>query len=220
MWVITFSCEPALTLYRLPWPSWLQEPCVDSYHNHVPHLTKPPKHTFRPALLTHQNTCAHKHTHTHPHKNILCLLPLMLHTALLLSEREISSSVTDWSAVAVPRVRAAVSDRVWQISAATPLSRLVTSSVPTAITRPVSALHSSLICYRHSSGGAVHAGNSELLALTVYLWSRKCLKRAKKESGVNTCLLKETVALCVCHCYHNNTVSLHTTPSLTFRLDI
>lgn len=131
--------------------------------------------------LHYWRTKTHAHTHTHPHKNILCLLPLMLHTALLLSEREISSSVTDWSAVAVPRVRAAVSDRVWQISAATPLSRLVTSSVPTAITRPVSALHSSLICYRHSSGGAVHAGNSELLALTVYLWSRKCVFEKSKK---------------------------------------
>lgn len=76
---------------------------------------------------------------------------------------------------------------------ATALSRLVTTPVPTAIARPVSALRSSLSCYRHSSGGAVHAGNSELLALTLCVFVESCTHAAQ----ANTCPFKETMTLCV-----------------------
>lgn len=90
------------------------------------------------------------------------------------------------------------------------------SAVPTAITGPVSALHSSLICHRHSSGGALHAGNSDLHVLKIV-----CLLGKKYVSvfvqrirgGVRTlkndlseCMsVRGTGALCVGGCYHHNT---------------
>lgn len=125
--------------------------------------------------------CTSPHTtlkaHSGLHKTSLCFLPLVLPAALFVSEGEFSSGVTDWSAVAVARVTA--SDRIWQFSAAAALSRLVTSLVPTAITGPVSALHSSLICYGHSSGGAVHPGNCWLW-LRVFVKQKMCVWKGKK----------------------------------------
>lgn len=97
-----------------------------------------------------------------------------------------------------------MSDQVWQLSAAVALCRLVTNLVPNAITRPVSALHGSLICYLHSTGSTVRAGNSEFLSLTVCVCetesvcvSVEVMCVCSSAELVNTRLFKETVGLCV-----------------------
>ena len=142
--------------------------CVDSFHNHVdsPHTT--PKSTFGPALLPHT------HTHTHPDKNVLCFLPLVLLAALFLSEREefkwcdrlISSHRCTCERGG--GVRSGLADSSRGPPRCPDLQR---RPLPSAITRPVSALHGSLICSRRrSSGGAVHAGNSEFAATLDYFW--------------------------------------------------
>lgn len=96
IWAIEFSCKPAFILRRLqltPRPiCWLiPQPRTTSSH----------KERKTGSDLHYCITL----THTHPHRNFLCLLSLMLLTALFPSEWEFSSSVTGWSAVAVARVR-------------------------------------------------------------------------------------------------------------------
>lgn len=106
------------------------------------------------------------------------------------------------------------------------LCRLVARPVPTATTRPVCALRSSLICYRHSSGSApCTVGIQSFWVPCVYFesWPRIIAAGGKPPHRfpalASTIWLKETSALCPLQLSRQHTV-LNATPSFIFRLDI
>ena len=165
-----FSCWPYFVLYRLHWCSWLRHPFVDTCHKHVPHLTQPwQTHLDQQYWHTLKHARAHTYTHsrTHPYKNVLCFLPLMLTTALFSVRGGSFQAVWQTALQLLLHVweQQCPSGQVWQISASAELCTFTTSLVPTAITRPVSARHSSLISSRHRSGSSAYwefrAGDSD-----------------------------------------------------------
>lgn len=129
-WGSTFSC----------WPAFIQPPTF-TLHN-------PEKNVQTCITEMHKNTC----THTPP------LFPALALCWLQRFKREFQ---------AVWQIDQQLSLHVWELRCPIGFGRFLRPQrypgsqqvrLPTAITRPVSALHSSLICYRHTSEGTAHAG--------------------------------------------------------------
>lgn len=189
-------------LYWLQGAKWLQDPFVDLYHDlrHSPHTRKKDVQT----CLTRNTRSTPPLTHPPNTKRPLFPAPhagYSVRETFKRCDRLISSCLCTCESCGV---RSGLADflRPQRV-----LSRLATSTVPTAITGPVSALHSSLICYRHSSEGTLHAGNLEMLALNVCVFMRK-RERKPDSAWLYTCLSKDIVSLCLCYCYHHNTACM------------
>lgn len=179
-------------------------------------LISQPRTSQKNPRNIHVQTCiTDTHERTHPHRNSR-FLPLMLLAALFLPAREFSSSVTDWSAVAVACVRATVSDQPW-------LSRLVNVS-ECQVRSQGPSLHST--AHLSVAGTAQEALcmlgiQSCWLWLCVYLWSAfVCVWKGKHVMHVSFCSREcrgrgekdNASLLCMRYCHRPNTISLRATP--------